>query len=61
MIDKCLNKLDAKYREPVVLYYFEELNYKEVAEVLHIPVSTVGIRLKRGREIMRKEYEEYNR
>lgn len=50
MIDKCLNRLDFKYREPIILHYLEELNYKEIADVLRIPISTVGIRLKRGRE-----------
>ncbi len=53
MIDKCLDKLDIKYREPLILYYFEELSYKEIADILHIPMATVGIRLKRGKENMK--------
>jgi len=53
MLDKCLNKLNSKYREPLILRYFEELDYKEIADVLRIPVSTVGIRLKRGKEKMK--------
>ncbi len=52
-----LAKLDAKYREPLVLYYFEDMDYKEIAEVLHIPVATVGVRLKRGREALLKQVE----
>ena len=54
MIDGRLDKLEMKYREPIILYYLEELSYKEIAEVLHIPISTVGIRLKRGREKLKK-------
>jgi RNA polymerase sigma-70 factor (ECF subfamily) len=54
MLDKCLNKIEAKYREPLVLYYFEELDYKEIAEILKMPISTVGIRLQRGREALKK-------
>ena len=50
MLDQCLDKLDAKYREPLVLYYFEEMEYGEIAEILKIPVSTVGIRLRRGKK-----------
>ncbi len=50
IIEKCLDKLNPKYREPLVLYYFEELDYKEISDILHIPISTVGIRLKRGKE-----------
>ena len=55
LLDGGLTKLDAKYREPLVLYYFEDLDYKEIAEVLRIPVATVGVRLKRGREALLKE------
>ena len=53
IIDKCLDKLELKYREPIILYYFEELNYKEIADVMQIPISTVGIRIKRAKKIMR--------
>jgi len=48
-LDKCLDNLDLKYREPIILYYLEGLDYKEIADVLRIPISTVGIRLKRGK------------
>lgn len=50
IIDKCLDDLDFKYQEPIVLYYFEELSYKEISDVMEIPVSTVGIRIKRAKE-----------
>jgi len=53
MIEKCVHKLDPKYREPVVLHYLEELSYKEIADILRIPVATVGIRLKRGKDMLR--------
>ncbi len=48
-LDSSLDKLNAKYREPLVLYYFEDMNYKEIADILHIPVATVGVRLRRGK------------
>lgn len=54
IIEKCLDKLSVKYREPLILYYFEELSYEEVSEILRIPISTVGVRLKRGREAARQ-------
>ena len=54
MIDEYLDKLDLKYREPIILYYLEKLSYKEITDILHIPISTVGIRLKRGREKLKK-------
>lgn len=53
-IEKHLNKLKIKYREPLVLYYFEEKDYQEISDILEIPISTVGTRLKRGRNEIKK-------
>lgn len=53
MLDKYLNMIDSKYREPLILYYLEEMSYQEISEILHIPVSTVGVRLKRGRALLK--------
>lgn len=50
LLDSYLSTLDVKYREVLVLYYFEEKRYKEIADILQIPAATVGVRLKRGRE-----------
>jgi RNA polymerase sigma-70 factor (ECF subfamily) len=52
-LDGSLDAIGAKYREPLVLYYYEEMDYQEIADVLQIPVSTVGVRLKRGRDILK--------
>ncbi len=56
-LDKLLGKIDVKYREVLVLYCFEELGYQEIAEILHIPAATVGVRLQRGRQIIKSLYE----
>ena len=53
-LDRYLDKISPKYREPLVLYYLEELDYKEISEILQIPVSTVGVRLARGRTALSK-------
>jgi len=53
-----LEKIDLKYREPLVLYYFEEMDYQKISEILKIPVSTVGVRLSRGKAMLRKIIEE---
>ncbi len=54
MLDRSLDKLDSKYRETLVLYYLEEMDYKEISEILQVPVSTVGVRLRRGRTMLAK-------
>ena len=56
MLDSCLDKLDIKYREPLVLFYYEDMDYQTIAEILHIPVSTVGVRLNRGRVSLQDSY-----
>lgn len=53
-IDKGLGKVSAKHREVLVLYYGEDLSYDEIAEVLRIPRGTVGVRLTRAREALKK-------
>jgi RNA polymerase sigma-70 factor (ECF subfamily) len=60
MIDIGLEKIPDKYREALILYYLEELSYQEIADVLHIPISTVGVRIRRGKEALRKAYEKLN-
>lgn len=54
VLDASLAELPLKYREPLVLYYFEQLNYQEIADVLHIPTATVGVRLSRGKALLKK-------
>ncbi len=54
LLDTGLKQLPPAYREILVLYYFEDLSYQEIADVLHVPTGTVGIRLKRAREILKK-------
>jgi RNA polymerase sigma-70 factor (ECF subfamily) len=59
-ISNCLGKISSKYREPLVLYYLEEMDYKEISDVMHIPISTVGIRLKRGKELLKSTCNQLN-
>ncbi len=57
MIEKGLDQVSPQYREIMILYYIEGLGYKEISDVLRIPTGTVGIRLKRGKEALKKVYE----
>jgi RNA polymerase sigma-70 factor (ECF subfamily) len=60
MIEKGLEELPPKYREVLILYYLEEIPYKEIADILEVPVSTVGIRIRRGKEALKKIYRDLN-
>ncbi|KKP33022.1 MAG: hypothetical protein A2312_01180 [Candidatus Staskawiczbacteria bacterium RIFOXYB2_FULL_32_9] len=52
-VEQTLEKIDAKYREPLYLYYIEELDYKDISEIMKIPVSTVGVRIARAKKLMK--------
>ncbi|KND50328.1 MAG: RNA polymerase sigma-70 factor, ECF subfamily [Parcubacteria bacterium C7867-003] len=59
-VDKGLSSIEAKYREILVLYYIEDLSYKEIADILHIPISTVGVRIMRAKSVLKEKYKELN-
>ncbi len=49
-----LDALPPQYRTVLTLRYFQDLSYIEIAEVLGEPVSTVRMRLFRGRNLLCK-------
>lgn len=53
-VQGCVTKLEPKYREVVQLVYFEHMKYEEVSEVLHVPVSTVGVWLSRSKKMLKE-------
>ena len=53
-----MNRLDAPHREILHLRHFEDLSYKQIAEVLDIPPGTVMSRLYAARSQLRKLLQE---
>ena len=51
-------RLPAKYREPVILRYLEELSAEEIARILGVSRNTLNVRLSRARERLRRELAE---
>lgn len=43
-----LGKVDEVYQAPVALFYLEDCSYKEIAEILDVPMGTVKSRMARG-------------
>ena len=47
--------LSMKYRTALMLKYRQDLSYKEISEIMDIPVNTVGSLILRGKEELRKK------
>ena len=52
--------LPHRYREPVVLYYFHEMDVATASRTMGLPEGTVKARLARGRELLRKRFPNLN-
>ncbi len=54
-IEQGLVALKDKYREPLILYFFEQKTYEEISDIMRLPVNTVGTLISRGK-IKLKQY-----
>ncbi|HWQ34960.1 MAG TPA: sigma-70 family RNA polymerase sigma factor [Blastocatellia bacterium] len=52
---QAFDRLPQQYREVVLLADVQEFAYKEIADILNIPIGTVMSRLNRGRKLLRTE------
>src|SRR2546427_3027532 len=60
-MEALLSQLPQQYRVAVSCYYFEELSYREIAELLKQPVGTVKSNVHRGMLLLRKKVETQQR
>lgn len=52
---KVLNSLNAKHRSVLVLRYFNDLSYCEIAQVIDVPLGTVKSRLNQALKLLREQ------
>jgi RNA polymerase sigma-70 factor (ECF subfamily) len=52
-LQQALNELPEGFRTPVILFYFEEFSYRDIAEQMDLPLGTVMSRLARAKGHLR--------
>jgi len=53
LIEK-INNLDKKYRQVLLMRYYDDLSYQEIADLIRISVGTVKSRLFKARELLKR-------
>jgi RNA polymerase sigma-70 factor (ECF subfamily) len=47
-----IDQLEPQYRQALTLFYFEDLKYQDIADIMDIPLNTVKSHIRRGKERM---------
>jgi RNA polymerase sigma-70 factor (ECF subfamily) len=55
-VRRAVLSLPVRYREPVVLFYFHEMDVAAAARTMKLPEGTVKARLSRARELLRQRF-----
>jgi RNA polymerase sigma-70 factor (ECF subfamily) len=54
-LQKVLRKLSDKYRIPIILFYFKDLSYQDIADMMRLPIGTIKFRLNQAKKILKEE------
>ncbi len=54
-IENSLSQLKLKYREPLILFFFEQKSYGEISDILRISRNTVGTLISRGKKMLKEK------
>ncbi|MFJ7732898.1 sigma-70 family RNA polymerase sigma factor [Lysinibacillus sp. NPDC097231] len=53
IITKNVLKLPLKYREVIMLFYFEELSINEIEKIIHVNSNTIKTRLRKAKQLLK--------
>ncbi len=54
-LQQALGEIPEVFRTPVILYYFEDFSYRDIAEQMDLPIGTVMSRLARAKGFLRQK------
>jgi len=54
LVRECINKIPLKYKTPLILKEFQNLSYKEIAEICDVSEGTVKSRIYRAKDYLLK-------
>ncbi len=57
-LQAALAELPEEFRSPLILFYFEEFSYQEIAEQLEVPIGTIMSRLSRAKTRLKQALQE---
>lgn len=58
IIATALWQIDEKYRDPLILRFFEHKEYEEISDILKIPIGSVGTLIHRGKHQLAQRIDE---
>ncbi len=59
-IYQVLNKLDIKYKEIIILKFFEEKTYQEISDIIKKPMGTVASLLNKAKRVFKEELSKHD-
>lgn len=59
-VRRALEQVEPHYRLALTLFYFDDMKYTDIAEVLDLPLNTVKSHIRRGKERLQTLLAEYN-
>jgi RNA polymerase sigma-70 factor (ECF subfamily) len=57
-LTQLLAELPEDFRVPLILFYFEDMSYRDIAAALGLPIGTIMSRLSRGKSHLRQRLTE---
>ena len=60
-VDKALEQINPEYKKALLLFYQQGFEYKEIADILEMPLNTVKTHIKRGKEQLKDKLKNYGK